>query len=85
MKFPHVVKYNGVRYPAGTDVPIEVETAPVVPQAETVEIPKPPTNKEVMQMRKADLIELAERNGIKNADTYSAAKLRVRLIEMFDL
>lgn len=29
MKFPHHVRHNGIDYPIGTDVPIEVETPAV--------------------------------------------------------
>ena len=79
MKYPHVVKFNGVRYPAGAEVPVE---SPVEEVQETF---TPPTKREVTAMKKSELVELAERNGIKNAETYSAAALKAKIIEMFDL
>ena len=84
MKFPHIVNYNGVRYPAGAEVPIGYSSRKE-PEPPKVEKPKPPTKREVTLMRKADLVALAERNGIRNADIFSAAALREQLIEMFDL
>ena len=77
MKFPHVVKYNGVRYPAGAEVPVG-------DAVEEVKEPEPvPTKREIQTMKKAELIVLAEKCGIKNADTFSAAALKAELIEMF--
>ena len=47
MKFNHVVKYNGVLYKAGEDVPMEQEKKPSAPSSsENVEdVPKKQTKK----------------------------------------
>lgn len=77
MKYPHIVKFDGVWYPAGAEVPVG-------DAVEEVKEPEPvPTKREIQTMKKAELIVLAEKYGIKNADTFSAAALKAELIEMF--
>lgn len=81
MKFAHIVNHNGVWYPAGTEVPVGA------PKENAVEPEKPgkPLKRDIMLMKKADLIALAEKNGIKHADTYSGAALKEKLIELYSL
>lgn len=78
MKFAHIVNHNGVWYPAGAEVPVGT------PKENAVE-PEKPLKRDIMLMKKADLIALAEKNGIKHADTYSGAALKEKLIELFSL
>lgn len=78
MKFAHIVNHNGVWYPAGTEVPVGVPKENAVKQEK-------PLKRDIMLMKKADLIALAEKNGIKHADTYSGAALKEKLIELFSL
>ena len=40
MKYPHVVKYQGVWYPAGANVPTDTEPPVTVSVVEVVEKPK---------------------------------------------
>jgi len=79
MKYNHVVKYKGVWYPAGADVPNE--TAPV-----EVREPAPVvTRTEIQQMRKAELLALAEKEGIPTDEDTTVAWLKTTLLKHFGL
>ena len=90
MKFSHLVKYNGVYYPAGTDVPVGNNNTVV---AETIEeivepiVEKQPqyTKTDINRMSTAELKEVATNNGIKNAEEMTGADLKKVLIEKFGL
>lgn len=88
MKYPYMVKHNDKYYPAGTEVPVgdipvvekKVETAEPKKTAE-----KKLTRAEIMTMKKADLIELAKKNGIKNADEMIGSELKNALVSVLGL
>ena len=94
MKYPYMVKHNGKYYPAGTEVP--VGDAPVAKDdlvaddkkadAEPKKFAeKKPTRAEIMTMKKADLIELAKKNGVKNADDMIGSELKSAIIKTLKL
>lgn len=96
MVFDHRVKFKGVLYEIGQDVPMEekkaVEKANTKPQ-EVVEIETPVevaetkefsyTKTEINRMSTADLKKLAKDNGID--DGLSGAEIKKALIEKFEL
>ena len=79
MKFNHVVKYHGEWYPAGTDVPIG--TAPVEVREPTPVV----TRTEIQQMRKAELLAMAEKEGIPADEESTVAWLKAELLKHFGL
>lgn len=96
MKFDHKVKFKGILYEIGQDVPMEekkaVEKANTKPQEvvdieTTVEIVKTKefayTKTEINRMSTADLKKLAKENGID--DSLSGAEIKKALIEKFGL
>lgn len=104
MIYSHIVKLNGVWYPAGTNVPaghpaaaeFERESSMVMSDeydsdnvgVESVaadDIQTEFKKSDILNMRKADLISLAEENGISEAAEMTAAKLKTALIEVFGL
>lgn len=95
MKYPYMVKHNGKYYPAGTEVPVGdapvSENIPVADdkKAETAEPKKSAEKKltraEIMTLKKAELIELAKKNGIKNADEMIGSELKSALIKALKL
>mgnify|MGYP002514800045 CR=1 FL=1 len=87
MIYKHLVKYNGVYYPAGTDVPVGVKPVEEVKKVEEVkeEIAEMPTysKTEINRMSTADLKELAKEQGID--DELSGADIKKALIKKFGL
>ena len=90
MVFKHLVKYNGVYYPAGADVPVgdkpvdnKKKSGEVVEEKATSEDKF--TKSEITRMSTADLKEVAKLNGIENAEDMTGAKLKEVLIEKFEL
>ena len=99
MIYNHLVKCNGVYYPAGTDVPVGVN--PVEDKKEEVkeknfldEFAESVaedrnakkiiyTKTEINRMSTADLKELAKENGIE--DGLTGAEIKKALIEKFEL
>lgn len=88
MIFKHLVKYNGVYYPAGMDVPVG-ETKPVEKKVveETVAVEQPKednlTKTDINRMSTADLKKLAKENGID--ESMSGAEIKKELIKKFEL
>ena len=88
MIFKHLVKYNGVYYPAGMDVSVG-ETKPVEKKVveETVAVEQPKednlTKTDINRMSTADLKKLAKENGIE--DGLTGAEIKKALIEKFGL
>lgn len=78
MKFGHLVKYNGVYYPAGAEVPVGEK--PVEKNNEVLL-----TKTEINRMATADLKELAAKENIKGAEDMTGAELKKVLIEKFGL
>ena len=90
MVFKHLVKYNGVYYPAGADVPVGDKPVDNKKKAdEVVEEKATPEDKftksEITRMSTADLKEVAKLNGIENAEDMTGAKIKEVLIEKFEL
>jgi hypothetical protein len=87
MIYNHLVKYNGVYYPAGTDVPVGVKPVEEVKKVEEVEevVVEIPTysKTEINRMSTADLKELAKEQGID--DDLSGAEIKKALIAKFGL
>ena len=96
MIFKHQVKYNGVYYPAGTDVPVGVKPVEnkkveevkeddfsqyMTPPEETTEFAY--TKTEINRMSTADLKELAKEQGLD--DELSGADIKKALIKKFGL
>lgn len=79
MKYPHAVKHNGVWYPAGAEVPVG---KPVVAEPEKkAEI----TKTDIQRMSRAEVIKLAEANGIVVSDEQTARELKDELIKKLEL
>ena len=87
MIYKHLVKYNGVYYPTGTDVPVGVKPVEEIKKVEEVkeEIAEMPTysKTEINRMSTADLKELAKEQGID--DELSGADIKKALIKKFGL
>ena len=87
MVFNHLVKYNGVYYPAGTDVPVGVKPVENKVVVETKEEEKEDalTKTDINRMSVADLKELALKENIENAEEMSGSELKKLLIKHFGL
>ena len=99
MIYKHLVKYNGVYYPAGTDVPVGVNPVEYKKEevkeknfldefAETIAEDRNAkkiiyTKTEINRMSTADLKKLAKENGIN--DDLSGAEIKKDLIAKFEL
>jgi hypothetical protein len=81
------VKYNGVYYPAGTDVPVGVSSVEIKDNKIIDEVKEEVkyTKTDINRMSTSDLKSLAKSEGIKDADTLSGADLKKVLIEKFGL
>lgn len=84
MKFDHRVKFKGVLYEIGQDVPMEenkaIENLNTKPQ-EVVAY----TKTEINRMTTAELQDLAVKNGIDGAESITGAELKKILAEIFGL
>ena len=78
MKYPYIVNKNGIWYPAGAEVPQEINI-----QEEKQE--KKYTKTEISRMNVAELKELAMEIGVENASATSGSELKKILIEHFGL
>lgn len=82
MKFDHRVKFKGVLYEIGQDVPMEenkaIENLNTKPQ-EVVAY----TKTEINRMTTAELQDLAVKNGIDGAESITGAELKKILAEKF--
>ena len=86
MKYNHVVKRNGVWYPAGAEVP-DFDTKPTtaIETVEEKEEPVKPTRTEIQQMRKAQLLAMAEEVGIEADEETTVNWLKTELLKHFGL
>ena len=83
MIFGYQVKYNGVYYPAGTDVPVGVKP---VEDKKPVEVEEEKyTKTDINRMATAELKELAGKQGIEGAEDMTGAELKKALIEHYGL
>lgn len=87
MVYSHLVKYNGVYYPAGTNVPVGVASVEIKDNKVIDEVKEEVkyTKTDINRMSTSDLKSLAKSEGIKDADTLSGADLKKVLIEKFGL
>ena len=87
MVYGHLVKYNGVYYPAGTNVPVGVSSVEIKDNKIIDEVKEEVkyTKTDINRMSTSDLKSLAKSEGIKDADTLSGADLKKVLIEKFGL
>jgi hypothetical protein len=87
MVYSHLVKYNGVYYPAGTNVPVGVASVEIKDNKIIDEVKEEIkyTKTDINRMSTSDLKSLAKSEGIKDADTLSGADLKKVLIEKFGL
>lgn len=87
MVYSHLVKYNGVYYPAGTNVPVGVASVEIKDNKIIDEVKEEVkyTKTDINRMSTSDLKSLAKSEGIKDADTLSGADLKKVLIEKFGL
>ena len=81
MKFPYLVKHNGVYYPIGTDVPIETKigegvTAPAVNVSGKVEVKYSESDLDVPFFT---LKKMCKENGIKISNKDGADVLKEKL------
>lgn len=81
MIFKHPVKYNGVYYPTGTDVPVGVK--PVVDKKPVEVEEEKYTKTDINRMSTADLKKLAKENGLN--ESMSGAEIKKALIDKFEL
>jgi hypothetical protein len=81
------VKYNGVYYTAGTNVPVGVSSVEIKDNKIIDEVKEEVkyTKTDINRMSTSDLKSLAKSEGIKDADTLSGADLKKVLIEKFGL
>lgn len=81
----HMIKQNGKVYLAGEEIPSPANKPiePVVTDDKVeVSTPKKAYSKsDIMTMKVAKLRELAEENGIENADEYTGSELKEMLID----
>ena len=87
MIYTHQVKYNGVYYPAGAEVPVGVKPVEEIKKVEEVkeEVAEMPTysKTEINRMSTANLKEHAKEQGID--DELSGADFKKALIKKFGL
>lgn len=79
MKYPYIVKKNGIWYPAGTDVP--EDTTPVNSSNKYSVY----TKTDILRMPISDLKTLAREKGIENAGEMTGAILKKELLKILGL
>lgn len=94
MKFDRMVKYNGIYYPTGADVPVEEtpvvqkKEEPIVEQTEVdnpLDLPIKYTKNEINRLSTAKLRAIALENGIFDADNRTGQDLKKVLIGLMKL
>lgn len=93
MKYGHTVKYNGVYYSAGQEVPEQAgeKETPLPFSVESDSTAYEETNtkqysrSEISLMKKADLQKLASENGVENAYDKTGDELKKILYQIFNL
>lgn len=84
MIYPYIVNKNGVWYPAGADVPEDINPITTDRLTEKL-VHNEHTKTEINRMSTAELQELALENGIDGAEQMTGAELKKVLIEKFGL
>lgn len=86
MKFPYVVRHNGIDYPIGADVPIEEPAGDKEAKAaESGETGKGYSRTEINRMPIADLRALAESLGVRNAQSFNGTELKRAVIDFLNI
>lgn len=89
MKFGHLVKYNGVYYPAGAEVPVgEKPVKNIVVEKEKIEEQTKNdalTKTDINRMSVSELKELAKNEKIEDFSDMNGSELKKSLIEHFGL
>lgn len=97
MKYDHIVKKNGVYYPAGAEVPEDdyelpfkdeaepAEDIPFADEQETKDGQITHTRTSINRMSTAELQQLAANVGIDGAEEKSGSELKKELIAYFNL
>lgn len=83
MKYPYIVKYEGVIYPAGTEVPVGEKNTPK--KDEILEKSHQYSKTEIQRLSTAELQALATKEGIEKASEISGNQLKKILIAHFGL
>lgn len=65
MKYDHVIKKNGIFYPAGADVPEQEESTPSDSEITLETAPHKYTKEELAEMTVKDIRKIAEDSGIE--------------------
>lgn len=81
-KYPYIVNKNGVWYQAGQEVPENTSKNETI---KAVEKPQPFSKTEINRMSKDDLVNLAIKQRIENAEETNGAELKKALIQKFGL
>lgn len=79
-KYPYIVNYNGVWYPAGSEVPVGASFTEEISEEQ-----KTYTKTEINRMPASELKALAVEEGIKDAEEKSGTELKKLLIEKMGL
>lgn len=79
-KYPYIVNYNGVWYPAGSEVPVGASFTEEISEEQ-----KTYTKTEINRMPASELKALAVEEGIKDAEGKSGTELKKLLIEKMGL
>lgn len=79
-KYPYIVNYNGVWYPAGSEVPAGTSFAEEISEEQ-----KTYTKTEINRMPASELKALAIKHEIAEAEEKSGTELKKLLIEKFGL
>ena len=84
MIFKHLVKYNGVYYPAGMNVPVG-EIKPVEEKKSEEVKDYTLTKTDINRMSVAELKDLARKESILGADDMTGSEIKKVLINHFNL
>lgn len=88
MKYPYIVKHDGVWYPVGAEVPEGGTKAPEKAEPKKVEEPVQEagiTKTEVLRMSRSEVVKLAEENGIEVSEEVTARELKDEIIRKLGL
>lgn len=85
MKYDHAVKFNGIYYPAGAEVPVEADNE----LKELEDAAKPAVEKEelikkIKAMKRVELDEYAPTVGVSVEDDDTVETLKAKIIEVIN-
>lgn len=88
MKYPYIVNKDGVWYPAGTEVPEDIDVEYEDDFSQHINPPEEPktyTKTEINRMSTADLRKMALNTGVENADAMTGTELKKYFFDVFGL